>query len=133
MKTNKENVREIEKTLSIIRERAYLRKSISIDKYVSSLSNLIKFDCNYGREGNNQTCNRCGHRDYFNFEAPNNIWDKVTGGKYYVLCLPCFDALAYEKGVDYVSKIKNIVFIGDGIMANIKPILIRSSKTIAKK
>ena len=47
-----------------------------------------------------QTCKVCGCTDKFDFKVPNRLWKKVVPVEYQnkVVCLECFDELAFEKG-----------------------------------
>jgi len=62
-----------------------------------------------------QTCKACGCTDKFDFKVPNRLWKKVVPVEYQnkVVCLECFDELAFEKGVDYCDFIDVLYFAGD--------------------
>ena len=62
-----------------------------------------------------QTCKACGCTDKFDFKVPNRLWKKVVPVKCQnkVVCLECFDELAFEKGVDYCDFIDVLYFAGD--------------------
>jgi hypothetical protein len=97
--------------------------SNTIEEAITAICNLAIPE--YGRKlENSQTCKRCGLRDYTNFNVPKNLWDSITGKEFknHVLCLPCFDALAYEKNIEYEDKISDVIFIGDKIAIAIQPI-----------
>jgi hypothetical protein len=67
---------------------------------------------------NQQTCRRCGAVDCFNFHVPDEVWKAVAGPEWTnevfdsVLCLACFDDLAFERGVNYAHVITHVVFAG---------------------
>lgn len=55
-----------------------------------------------------EVCKRCGRNNILGFRTPDSMWEKVTtdfwelaGLQDGVLCLWCFDELAYEKGIDW--------------------------------
>ena len=62
-----------------------------------------------------QTYKVCGCTDKFDFKVPNRLWKKVVPVEYQnkVVCLECFDELAFEKGVDYSDFIDVLYFAGD--------------------
>ena len=55
----------------------------------------------------NQTCKVCGHRDKFNFNVPNDVWEAVVPLEYQnrVVCLACFDDFATARRVDYAARL----------------------------
>ena len=62
-----------------------------------------------------QTCKVCGQRDKFDFTVPAKVWRRVVGPEFWnrVVCLPCFDGLAKERGVDYSTHLRVLYFAGD--------------------
>lgn len=69
-----------------------------------------------------QTCKRCCRRDMFNFWVPDETWQAVAGAEWtnHVLCLACFDSLAYQKDIEYGHLIEWISFTGDMACLGIK-------------
>ena len=62
-----------------------------------------------------QTCKVCGRSDKFNYNVPDELWKKVVPAKYHnkVVCLECFDQLAFKKNIDYSNCINTLYFAGD--------------------
>ncbi len=50
---------------------------------------------------NAQTCKKCGRQDGMNFHISDEVWERVSEGRWNVLCPWCFDQLAVEKGISY--------------------------------
>jgi hypothetical protein len=50
-----------------------------------------------------QTCKACGRPDILNFHVDDATWAAVvpTALQKRVVCLPCFDGMAADSGVDY--------------------------------
>jgi hypothetical protein len=70
-----------------------------------------------GRRGKlrRQSCKVCGYSDKFDFHVPDAIWKQVVPVRYEnnVVCLPCFDNLAHQKGIDYSDSLEVLYFAGD--------------------
>jgi len=64
-----------------------------------------------------QKCKVCGCRDKFNFNVPDEVWEKVVPPKFQnrVVCLACFDDFAKEKEVDYSTSLESLYFAGDRV------------------
>ena len=62
-----------------------------------------------------QTCKVCGRRDKFDFTVPDGLWKAVVGPEFdnRVVCLPCFDDLASERGIDYSQHLHAVYFSGE--------------------
>lgn len=63
-----------------------------------------------------QRCKLCGGRDCFNFNVSNEIWERVVPRslRTKVVCLPCFDALASRKGINYADALDaEFYFVGE--------------------
>jgi hypothetical protein len=47
--------------------------------------------------------------------VPEALWEKIVPPRYRhkVVCLKCFDELAFEKGVDYYDCINTLYFAGE--------------------
>lgn len=60
-------------------------------------------------------CKACGRPEKFDFRVPNEIWRAVVPPPMLtrVICLHCFDDMAYRAGVDYSSSLKRLYFAGD--------------------
>ncbi|HEY7221756.1 MAG TPA: hypothetical protein VH985_25515 [Candidatus Binatia bacterium] len=74
----------------------------------------IKRKRNIPRGFKRQRCRVCKCEDKFNFYVPDKVWREVVPDKYQnaVVCLPCFDELARERGVDYSAAIAVLYFAG---------------------
>lgn len=46
-----------------------------------------------------EECQRCGLAYTVVYRLPDELWEKVTGGQYTLLCPTCCDHLAREKGI----------------------------------
>ena len=70
------------------------------------------------RGGKRQTCKVCRCSDKFDFHVPDAMWKRVVPVKYQnrVVCLPCFDAFAFEKQIDYSDSLELLYFAGDQAM-----------------
>src|SRR5438046_8768084 len=68
------------------------------------------------RDSQRQRCKACGRPDGFNFQVPDDVWNRIVPDEYknLVLCLLCFDRFALEAGVNYTSRISDVMFVGDG-------------------
>lgn len=57
----------------------------------------------------------CRREDTFDFRLPDEVWDRVVPPQFRkgVVCLPCFDHLAAERGVDYTPYLNLLYFAGD--------------------
>jgi hypothetical protein len=62
-----------------------------------------------------QTCKVCGRSDKLNYNVPDELWKKVVPVKFHnkVVCLECFNGLAFEKNVDYADSLNTLYFAGD--------------------
>jgi hypothetical protein len=62
-----------------------------------------------------QTCKICECADKFDFHVADDLWRKVVPPRYQqsVVCLDCFDDLAFHKNVDYAGSIDVLHFAGD--------------------
>lgn len=67
------------------------------------------------RHAQRQTCKICGRPDKFDFHVSEKIWEAVVPPEFQtrVVCLYCFDDLAYERGVDYAPAVTKLYFAGD--------------------
>lgn len=63
-----------------------------------------------------QSCKNCGRRDKFNFHVSDEVWEAVAPAhlRNLVICLPCFDAFAAAKRVEYAHALGEVYFAGDG-------------------
>ncbi len=66
-------------------------------------------------ESQRQTCKVCGCSDKFDYHLSDDLWRKVVPRRYQksVVCLDCFDDLAFEKKIDYAGSIDVLHFAGD--------------------
>ncbi|MGH7930582.1 MAG: hypothetical protein ACREQV_22660 [Candidatus Binatia bacterium] len=62
-----------------------------------------------------QTCKICECSDKFDFHVSDDLWEKVVPARYRknVVCLDCFDDLAFHKKIDYAGSIDVLHFAGD--------------------
>ena len=63
-----------------------------------------------------QRCKVCSARDKFEFGVTDECWEKVVPKEYQnkVVCLPCFDSFASQKGIKYGDSLaKEFYFVGD--------------------
>jgi nitrate/TMAO reductase-like tetraheme cytochrome c subunit len=62
-----------------------------------------------------QTCKVCDCSDKFDFHVSDELWERVVPPQYQksVVCLDCFDDLAFEKKIDYSGSIDVLHFAGD--------------------
>jgi hypothetical protein len=62
-----------------------------------------------------QTCKVCDCSDKFDFHVSDDLWEKVVPPRYQksVVCLDCFDDLAFDKKIDYAESIDVLHFAGD--------------------
>ena len=67
------------------------------------------------RGGRRQTCKVCKCPDKFDFNVPDETWNRVVPVEYQqgVVCLECFDRFACEKQIDYSDSIEVLYFAGD--------------------
>lgn len=79
----------------------------------TSSSKINKFLFNI--DTSRQICKVCGSLDYFNFNVPDKIWQKIVPKKYQnkVVCLPCFDKFATIKNINYAKYFSDFLFVGD--------------------
>jgi hypothetical protein len=65
--------------------------------------------------GRRPTCKICGCEDKFDFNVRDDVWKRVVPDdcENKVVCLDCFDRLAFEKGIDYSDCIGFLYFTGD--------------------
>ena len=79
--------------------------------------------------GPQQTCKVCGCADKFDFKVPNRLWRQVVPREYQnkVVCLECFDDLAFERGVDYAGFIETLYFAGDQATFKFQTVAAQSS------
>jgi hypothetical protein len=65
--------------------------------------------------GKRPTCKICGSEDKFDFNVRDEVWKQVVPSEYEnkVVCLDCFDKLAFEKKIDYSDCIDVLYFTGD--------------------
>jgi len=61
-----------------------------------------------------QRCRVCKCEDKFNFYVPDQVWREIVPPEYQnkVVCLPCFDEFARQRGVDYSESIEVLYFAG---------------------
>jgi hypothetical protein len=66
-------------------------------------------------ESHRQRCHRCGNADKLDFHVPDGIWSDAVPSKLRngVLCLACFDDLAFAAGVRYAHHLTTLWFAGD--------------------
>jgi hypothetical protein len=62
-----------------------------------------------------QTCKVCMTADHFDFGVPDEVWGLVVPSEFRsrVVCLPCFDRFARERGISYASALHHLYFVGD--------------------
>ncbi|MBA7652923.1 hypothetical protein ES703_60762 [subsurface metagenome] len=79
----------------------------------SNQNKIIKFLFNINTT--RQICKVCGLPDYFNFNVPDKIWQRIVPRIYQnkVVCLPCFDRFATIKNINYAKYFSNFLFVGD--------------------
>lgn len=49
-----------------------------------------------------ETCKRCLRRNVIGFRVENSVWERVSQGRWGILCPTCFDEEAELLGVAYV-------------------------------
>jgi hypothetical protein len=61
------------------------------------------------------TCKVCDCSDKFDFHVSDELWERVVPREYQksVVCLDCFDSLAFDKKIDYSGSIDVLHFAGD--------------------
>ena len=61
-----------------------------------------------------QTCKVCGCKDKFDFHVREETWRRVVPEPHRdnVICLSCFDELAFRQGVDYSHDVITLYFAG---------------------
>jgi hypothetical protein len=61
-----------------------------------------------------QRCKRCGSVDGFNFDVPDELWERVVPEplRTRVVCLACFDELADAAGIEYADALRGVCFAG---------------------
>jgi hypothetical protein len=66
-------------------------------------------------EPQRQTCKVCECSDKFDFHVADELWNTVVPRQYQksVVCLDCFDDLAFQKNIDYAGAIDVLHFAGD--------------------
>jgi hypothetical protein len=62
-----------------------------------------------------QTCKVCKCPDKFDFHVPDDVWATIVSPEYRqsVVCLSCFDDLAYKQGLSYAASVKTLYFAGE--------------------
>jgi hypothetical protein len=62
-----------------------------------------------------QTCKVCNCPDKFDFHVPDDVWQKVVPPPHQddVVCLSCFDRLAFDKKVNYAAHVETLYFAGE--------------------
>lgn len=67
------------------------------------------------RSGAYPICKVCGSRDKFDFKVSDNLWTRIVPRKYrnQIVCLECFDELAFKKNIDYSDAIAKLYFAGN--------------------
>ena len=62
-----------------------------------------------------QTCKVCECSDKFDYHVSDDLWRRVVPRRYQksVVCLDCFDDLAFDKKIDYAGSIEVLHFAGD--------------------
>lgn len=75
-------------------------------------------------EPKGQTCKVCGHRDKFNFDVPDEVWNAVVPEEYRdrVVCLTCFDNFAHRRGVSYAPSLRSLYFAGHQASCEFRPV-----------
>lgn len=64
-----------------------------------------------------QICKVCGKRDGFCFQIDNAVWKIIVSPEHqnHVVCLACFDEMAFEKGISYDDAVLDeLYFAGRG-------------------
>ena len=65
----------------------------------------MAIDKRYAHVGG-EICQNCNKRTKLCWKAPDDIWQKVTGYKEGILCIPCFDAIAEANGISLAWECK---------------------------
>lgn len=62
-----------------------------------------------------QQCAICRCQEKFNFQVPDNLWERVVPEEHRarVICLSCFDNFAQAKNIPYSQNITDLLFVGD--------------------
>lgn len=69
-------------------------------------------------------CGVCNCRVSFDYNIDNEFWKLVMGDHPHrlgVICLPCFDNLAFDKGYDVSTHLLRVQFTGIGKTIELKP------------
>ena len=69
-------------------------------------------------------CAVCGLHPKFDFHVTDECWRAVVADAEYrlgVVCLPCFDQMATDKGIDMSEALVDIQFTGIGKTIILKP------------
>jgi hypothetical protein len=76
----------------------------------------LLFKAEQPQDTRRQTCKVCQCKDKFDFHVSDDLWKKVVPRRFQksVVCLDCFDDLAFEKKIDYSGSIDVLHFAGDG-------------------
>lgn len=53
-----------------------------------------------------ELCKRCPNIVTVGFSVPEELWEKVSDGRWNILCLQCFTSLADEMGEDWSADIE---------------------------
>ena len=75
-------------------------------------------------DGLSLPCAICGGHPKFDFRVSDDMWLAVVGGAEYrrgVVCLPCLDGLATEKGLDVSAALLEVQYTGIGKTIILKP------------
>ncbi len=72
-------------------------------------------------------CAICGETSVkFDYLVRDELWEIVIPKQYRrdVVCLPCYDQLATEKGIDWVDGLKEVQFTGIGKTIGLVPVFL---------
>ncbi len=69
-------------------------------------------------------CKICGEHSYFDWQVGSKMWEQVVPKehRFGIICLPCFDKMATEKGMDVGDALKIVYFCGKGKTIALKPV-----------
>lgn len=76
-------------------------------------------------------CAICDKSVKFDFSVQDDLWYAVVpeSCRRDVLCLPCFDRIALEKGIDWADGLEEVQFTGIGKTIRLSPVFIHRYAT----
>ncbi len=77
-------------------------------------------------DGSSLPCAECDGEVKFDFQVRDDLCSPVVPeyDKLNVLCMPCYDRIATEKGIDWAGGLKEVQFTGIGKTIGMVPVFI---------